>query len=167
MSFSRGFQRDRGALLSPCKRFRYILWRRWGEGGLPLVFVMLNPSTADAESDDPTVRKCVGFARLLGFGAIEVVNLFAYRAADPAELRRAGYPRSKHEDSYIERACGPAGRPVVCAWGAHARGLTRPQEVIRIARERGARAMVLARTADGVPRHPLMLPYKNAELRPY
>jgi hypothetical protein len=55
-------------------------------------FVLLNPSTADETREDPTVRRCIGFARSLGYGALEVVNLYAYVATDPAELRRAGYP---------------------------------------------------------------------------
>ncbi|TMF61888.1 MAG: DUF1643 domain-containing protein, partial [Chloroflexi bacterium] len=69
----------RGATFSADRRYRYRLWRRW-DGARPVVaFVMLNPSTADARRDDPTIRRCIGFAKSWGFGGVEVVNLFAYR----------------------------------------------------------------------------------------
>ena len=78
----------KGAVISDCKRYRYRLWRIWNGSQSRLVFVMLNPSTADGEQDDPTIRKCVGFAERLGYGGIEVVNLFAWRATDPRRATR-------------------------------------------------------------------------------
>jgi hypothetical protein len=79
----------RTALFSQCGRFRYRLGRRWAEGPT-VAFVLLNPSAADAYSDDPTVRRCVDFARRWGYGALAVVNLYAYVATDPEDLRRGG-----------------------------------------------------------------------------
>ena len=79
---------NRAAIISPCGQFRYWLRRQWGGDGT-LLYVMLNPSTADADVDDATVRRCIRFARDHGFGAMEVVNLFAHRATKPADLRAA------------------------------------------------------------------------------
>ncbi len=150
------------AVLSACGAYRYRLGRRWGREA-PLCFVMLNPSTADDNADDPTIRKCIGFAMRLGFGSIDVVNLFAYRATDPRELRRAGFQIGPHNDGWIDiavRETRRLGGEVVCAWGAHARGLARPAQVLdRIIRHAGVQPMVLERCADGTPSHPLMLPY--------
>jgi hypothetical protein len=81
----------RTALFSRDRRFRYRLGRRWVEGAA-VCFVLLNPSTADEMQDDATVRRCIAFAKAHGFDALEVVNLYAYIATDPADLRRAGYP---------------------------------------------------------------------------
>jgi hypothetical protein len=79
-----GSSRSAGATFSKDRRYRYRLWRSWGDPELRCVFVGLNPSTADESNDDPTIRKCVGFAKLWGFGAVDVVNLFAFRSTDPA-----------------------------------------------------------------------------------
>jgi hypothetical protein len=83
----------RAALFSRDRRFRYRLGRRWGQGAA-VCFVLLNPSTADEVVDDPTIRRCIAFARSLGYGGLEVVNLYAYVATDPAELRRGVACRS-------------------------------------------------------------------------
>lgn len=148
----------RYAVISPRETFRYILGRSWDIGLPSLTFVMLNPSIADAAQDDPTIRKCIGFAARLGYGGIEVTNLFAFRATDPALLRRGGYQVGPENDYWIRRAIH-GGQPVVCAWGAHARGLSRQADVLGIIRRDSARPMSLALTEDGIPRHPLMLPY--------
>lgn len=76
---------ERSAVISPCGKYRYWLWRRWSYAPV-LCFVLLNPSTADAAKDDPTVRKCIGFAKWNGFGGIGIANLFPWRATDPREL---------------------------------------------------------------------------------
>src|SRR4030095_16779832 len=104
----------RTALFSSCGRFRYRLGRRGGEGPA-VAFVLLNPSTADDEVDDPTVRRCIDFARRLGFGGLELVNLYAYVATDPAELRRAGYLVGEENDRHIVEAMSGCDR-VVLAW---------------------------------------------------
>jgi hypothetical protein len=117
----------RTALFSRDRRFRYRLGRPWGQGAA-VCFVLLNPSTADETREDATVRRCIGFARGLGYGALEVVNLYAYVATDPAEVRRAGYPVGHDNDRYIEAAVR-ASEHVVLAWGVHAARLGRPAEV--------------------------------------
>jgi hypothetical protein len=152
---------DKGAIISPCGQFRYRLWRRWSSNVKPITFVMLNPSTADAEQDDPTIRKCIGFAKRIGQGAIEVVNLYAYRATDPAELKRAGWPKGPENDRHILDACADS-HIVICAWGANARGMDRPRAVLEMLRARGIQPKALALTGDGMPRHPLYIPYDAA-----
>lgn len=154
---------DRGAVLSDCGRFRYRLWRRWADAA-PLPFVMLNPSTADANEDDPTIRKCIGFAQRLGYGGIEVVNLFAVRATKPADLKASGYQVGPDNDKHVAEVCAPS-RPVVCAWGVNARGLSRPSAVLALMRLAGAVPHALKLTDDGIPWHPLMLPY-SCQLQP-
>lgn len=152
---------DRGAVISDCGQFRYRLWRRW-EPGHTMPFVMLNPSTADATEDDPTIRKCIGFAERHGYAGIEVVNLYAFRATKPADLKRAGYPRGPENDRHIEEALRDScSGSVYCAWGANARGLSRPAEVMEIIKRQALIAQALKVTEDGVPCHPLMLAYDS------
>lgn len=152
---------ERGALISDCGKFRYRLWRRW-DISLPVAcFVMLNPSTADASVDDATIRKCIGFAERLGFGSIEVVNLFAYRATDPKDLRRAGYPVGPDNDAHFEWVAHDADRrgSVICAWGTNAAKLQRPADVIAMLRRWHIKPKALQINGHGIPAHPLMLPY--------
>ncbi len=147
-----------GATFSPCRSFRYHLWRNWNPARSPLLFVILNPSTADEVRSDRTISRCEAFARRFGRGGIEVVNLYAYRATDPRHLRDAGYLVGERNDATIfARASAHAGLPIVCGWGAHARNLRRAAAVVRLIRGAGAIPHALAFTGDGIPRHPLML----------
>jgi len=108
---------ERTATLSPCGRYRYRLGRRWAQHrlSLPLLFVMLNPSTADAEQDDATIRRCTTFAVAHGFDAMEVVNLFAFRATDPADLWRAADPVGPDADRHIAEAAARAAQDWIAA----------------------------------------------------
>ncbi len=152
------------AVLSDDGAYRYYLSRVWEDSAEKLVFVMLNPSTADAEADDPTIRKCIGFARRFGFGGIEVVNLFAYRATKPEALRDPDAdPVGPDNDHYLRNVC--RNRFVVCAWGALGRVYyARVQEVLRLLEDVSAVAVSLALTKHGHPQHPLMLAYDAAKL---
>lgn len=157
---------DKGAIISPCGQFRYRLWRRWAEAERnKLVFIMLNPSTAGAEQDDPTIRKCIGFAKRYAYSGIEVVNLYAYRATDPADLKRAGWPKGPDNDQHILDACRESSdHEAICAWGANARGMDRPRVVLEMLRSNGIHPQALALTSDGMPRHPLYIPYGAAPI---
>jgi hypothetical protein len=148
----------RSALISSCGHFRYRLGRSWNTSRPVLAFVMLNPSTADADIDDPTIRKCIGFAVRLGFGAIDVVNLFAYRAADPKALKAAGYQRGPENARWIDHAVRES-EDVICGWGSNARGLAAAAETLDMIRAVGHTPKALRVTPDGIPQHPLMLPY--------
>ena len=154
---SRSPRMERSAVFSTDLQYRYRLSRRWAPGAaLPLV--LLNPSKAGAELDDPTTRRCIGFARRLGYGAIELVNLYAFIATNPEDLRRAGWPVGPDNDLHTEIAC--RGAPLaVCAWGTKAQGLARPVEVLRMLRGWGVKTMAFRIGAGGAPVHPLYLPY--------
>lgn len=152
------------ATISECGKLRYRLWRKWGEGS-PLLFIMLNPSTADAEVDDATIRRCVKFAQAHGFGELEVVNLFAYRATDPKDLRHAGYPVGPENDEHIRAAVLDAAA-VCLAWGVNVAGLERPQIVLTMLRAMGVKLQCLRITRSGYPQHPLMLP-SSCRLMPF
>jgi hypothetical protein len=112
-----------GAELSDCGRYRYRLWRRWGSGS-QVLWIMLNPSTADAERDDPTIRRCAGFTRAWGCDGFSVVNLFALRATDPRELRVAEDPIGPNNDELLRHVIRQPWYCIVAAWGG-ANGLPR------------------------------------------
>ena len=132
-------------------RFRYLLWRQW-EAGARVLFVMLNPSVADATRDDPTIRRCVGLARAWGFGAVEVANLFALRATDPRDLVRARRRVGPRNDEILAEVAARADA-IVVAWGVHG-GLDGRDRAV--AHMLGGRALrCLGRTRAGQPRHPL------------
>jgi len=116
---------------------------------------MLNPSTADAQRDDPTIRRCTGFARRWGFGGIEVVNLFAWRATKPEELRRASDPVGRLNDRAILRAARECAM-TIAAWGNHGAWMGRTDRVLEILRG-VCEVRVFGLTAIGQPKHPLYL----------
>lgn len=148
---------QRSAVISSCGKYRYILSRRWSTGPV-LAFIMLNPSTADGLADDATILKCIGFARRFGFGGIEVVNLFAYRATKPADMLAAADPVGAANDAHIE-AVTLLANEFVCAWGVNANKTDRPARVLSMLRRVGIQTKCLHVTQDGSPGHPLMLGY--------
>jgi hypothetical protein len=136
--------------------FRYRLSRVWDESGPRVNFLMLNPSTADESVLDPTVRRCMGFARAWGMGACEVTNVFAYRSTDPAALRGALDPVGPGNDEAIVDAAGQAVF-TVAAWGTHAELGGRNARVLELLRGGGVDVRALRVTAGGHPGHPLYL----------
>lgn len=145
----------RAATISPCGKYRYDLTRRWGSGP-NMGFVMLNPSTADADVDDPTIRRCIGFAKREGCDGIVVVNLFPLRATDPTVLWATRYPDrfGPDSDTELQRHLIMVDGPLVEAWGGDA--ATRGGEAVEMTlRYLGSRLMCLGKTKDGHPRHPL------------
>lgn len=146
------------AVLSPCGTYRYSLRRWWGSTLATLVVIGLNPSTADARDDDPTIRRCVDFAALLGCGGLVMLNAYAYRATDPRALVAAGYPVGPDNDRIIAAHLAHADiAAVVCAWSDHVRP-KRAREVVAILREFTHVPLALGVTKSGAPRHPLYLP---------
>jgi hypothetical protein len=151
----------RGALLSDCGRYRYRLWRLWDEDAPLMTWVMLNPSTADADVDDATIRKCVGFAKHHHYGGIIVVNLFAWRATNPKELPAVADPIGPENDQHIVWACtAPMLGTVVAGWGANKFAARRARQVATLIRAHRT-PKCFRRSQEGNPWHPLYLPYES------
>lgn len=150
------------AILSDDGLYRYWLERRWGDGAA-VTFVMLNPSTADATQDDPTIRRCIGYAKAWGYNSLVVVNLYALRSTDPKGLWTADDPVGPDNNNWIQlAACGAyiSNAPLVAAWGANAK----PNRVADVrSLSRMDRLSALGLTKAGQPKHPL---YLKADLRP-
>lgn len=146
------------AKISPCGKYRYSLTRIW-EPGLPKVyFIMLNPSTADALVDDPTIRRCVGFAKEWGYGGIKVLNLFAVRTAFPKEMMEASDPVGPENYDEFERMLTSEDPLIVCAWGVHGAYMDQDLTVLGWIEHLNPKCLGLSK--DGHPRHPLYLPKK-------
>lgn len=150
----------RSAIISDCGRYRYVLERQWEESYAltqTVTFVMLNPSTADANKDDPTIRRCIGFAKQWGAGRIVVVNLFAYRATNPKELLNCPIdPVGPYNDRHVWLSARQPLGCVVAAWGSLA-GERFASRVKHVAEMIGRPLCAIATTKDGHPSHPLYL----------
>lgn len=147
---------EKFAHLSPDGVYRYRLHRVWGPGKR-VTFVMLNPSTADHQLDDPTIVRCRNFAKGWGYDGLNVVNLYAFRATQPSDMLAAADPVGPDNDGHLAAAAMFAAmheEPIVGAWGANA-GLDRVAEVMAIPHMN--RLQCLAITKDGQPRHPLYM----------
>lgn len=147
---------------SPCRTYRYTLWRDWSDLMVPstgyLMIIGLNPSTADETQDDPTIRRCIGFAKAWGFTALCMTNLFAFRATDPKDMKAAADPIGPDNDHHLHEKAAGAGM-VLAAWGNHGSHLGRAAQVIKTI----SNLHCLRANADGSPQHPLYLP---AHLKP-
>lgn len=153
---------DTGAIVVGLEgaKHRLALWRLWSWSKPPMVVAMLNPSTADAEKDDPTMRQVVHCAAAGDFGGVMVVNMFSLMSKTPDDLLTSDSPISLLNDYYVRQAIEPMdGRVVVCAWGANAaKHPKRAAEFEALLRfESNADLMCFGHTKDGQPRHPLYL----------
>jgi hypothetical protein len=144
---------DAGAVLSDCGTYLYNLWRRWDEEKDWLIWIMLNPSTADGTQNNATIRSCMGYAQARGHGGISVYNLFAFRATNPQELRTASDPVGPLNDHYLREI--PNDRFVACAWGAAANLF--PERVQAVKQIIDGKLLIHLGMAGGQPRHPLDL----------
>jgi len=143
----------RSAVISPDGVYRYLLERRWG-GGPAVAWIMLNPSTADADTDDQTLRRISVFSRGWGFGRLIVANLYALRATDPAQLWTAADPVGPDNDRHIADAV--SCHEVIAAWGANAKPDRVAQVLALIGRQPGVGHLhCLGVTKSGAPKHPL------------
>ena len=147
---------DAGATFSPNRRYRYRLWRRWAEGRAVL-WVMLNPSTADEHVLDPTLRRCAAFARAWGFGRFDVCNLFALRSTDPKAIYTAADPVGPGNDDEIVNAAMDADL-VLVGWGVHGEFQARAEAVTTKLLGACPAVWCLGLSKDGHPKHPLYLP---------
>lgn len=185
MSDTRNEGREGQAVISDCGKYRYALYRNlvpeheanqlwleddqvneetWGQVNETCLFVMLNPSTADATEDDPTIRRCRAFATLWGFGRIAVANVFAYRATDPRELGRCDDPVGPENDNWICQLANESAWSVA-AWGSSYVDPVRMAEVCFML-DHNTPFVCLGTTKEGHPRHPLYVPGDTAPV-PY
>ena len=157
---------ERSCIFSECRQWRYVLTVSWDETKPPLVFFMLNPSTADEHANDATVERCQIRAERLGYGSITILNLFAWRATEPEDMKAQPDPVGPDNDRWIKSVLSVTaedGGDVICAWGTHGSHNGRDVEAIPFIFEAGLRPKVLKLTKHGYPSHPLYLSY---ELQP-
>lgn len=145
---------ERTADFSPCRTYRYRLTRRWSDGPM-LNVIGLNPSTADETQDDPTIRRCIGFARDWGYHGLVMTNLLGYRATDPKTLDAVDDPTGPDNWDWLVRCAQDAGF-VLAAWGAHPAGVwASSHAMLRL--PWSLPLYCLGKTKDGHPRHPLYI----------
>lgn len=154
------------ALYSPCDTYRYGLTRVWAADAPRLLYILLNPSTATEEQNDPTIARCEKRAQLLGYGSFRVVNLFAFRATDPADLKRAEIPLGPDNLEFLQQsALGWNPDLILCGWGAHGTYLNQSSIVLQNLRAWSVPLWHLGLTKMGEPRHPLYLSYRTQPQR--
>ena len=146
------------AKLSECRKYRYALWRTWDNSKPYVMFVGLNPSIADEVSDDPTLTRCINFAKLWGYGGVCMANLFAFRATEPSDMKLAQDPIGKENNQWLEKLAESAGL-VVAAWGNDGSFLNRSTQV----KELLPNLHCLKMNKSGEPAHPL---YQKASTQP-
>lgn len=146
------------ALYSPCETYRYALTRQWDESGKKLLFIMLNPSTATEVKNDPTIERCERRARAMGFGAVRACNLFAFRATDPRDLKKAKEPIGPDNLAQVMEAARWAD-VILCAWGTHGAHMGMGPALSSLLRAEGHKLYHLGLSKDGHPKHPLYIGY--------
>lgn len=158
--FEKHHMDSRGAEFSECRTYRYSLWRRWRWDGnaSQVMFIGLNPSTADEIENDPTIRRCIGFAKSWGYSSLLMMNAYAFRATDPKEMKSAIDPIGPgNDEAFLVRRdqCGL----IIAAWGVHCSS----EREAAICRLIGRDVHCLGKTKDGRPKHPL---YLRADTKP-
>lgn len=156
MTGQRDLLMERDAVISDCGRYRYLLRRVWDHAKPRALFVMLNPSTADAEIDDATIRSCIRLSTGLGYGSFEVVNLFGLRATNPAELEKAADPIGPRNADVGDAAINRCDI-VICAWGAHHMAERRARDMVAWVRGWKPAAYCFGTAKSGAPKHPLYI----------
>jgi hypothetical protein len=147
-----------GATLSDDRAYRYLLWRSWSGPALAINFIMLNPSTADEVTNDPTVIRCIQRAKTLGSGKLYVTNLFAGRATNPKDLFGMGDPVGPSNNEFLVATAAKADL-VVAAWGNHGQKRDRASTVLKFLSEAGIKLHIINYEGRDIPAHPLYLPY--------
>lgn len=147
------------AMFDSTGEYRYWLSRQWDEGFGIVSFVGLNPSTAESDVDDPTVRKCYTWARKWGFEKMVMLNLYAYRATSPEEMHKAADPIGPDNDDVLHQAATESNM-IVAAWGAGA-SKERADQVLPLIRSSVSDLVCMGLNQDGSPKHPLYLAAKT------
>ena len=148
----------KSAILSDDKAYRYQLSRSWDDEKESVLFIMLNPSTADSNIDDPTIRRVVNFAKTWGFGSVHVANLYAFRSTDPKGLKNVFDPVGSDNIEYVRELVGKVNK-VVYAWGNKKTEPEWLREIVNI-------PYCIDVSINNIPKHPLFLK-KTMELKEY
>ena len=148
----------KGAKISSCGTYRYALWRTWNPSLPSVMFIGLNPSTADDKKDDRTITRCINYAKSWGYGGVSVGNLFALRSIYPKDLKMSGDPVGPDNDEWLLRLANNASE-VIAVWGNHGRYLCRDIKVMQMF----PNLRCLKLTAAACPHHPRGL---SSDLRP-
>lgn len=148
-------ENTKGAIISDCGKYRYQLWRIWDDSKPKVMFMMCNPSTANADKDDPTIRRCIGFAKTWGYGGLYVGNLFAFRSSNPKDLLNASDPIGKENLKHIAEMRDKS-QIVVLAWGNSpiVESLLSDTDYAPL---QGMKPFFLELSKNGTPKHPLYL----------
>jgi hypothetical protein len=149
---------DNGAIFSECGKYRYALWRIWDKEKKPVMFIGLNPSTADESKDDPTIRRVKRISYNLGYGGIYMMNLFAWITPYPDELRECADPVGEN-DKWLNEIKAKCGNDIIFSWGSFPEAFDRAKKVMSIFLE--GKALII--NSDGSPRHPL---YVRNDIKP-
>lgn len=149
-----------GAKFSPCRKYRYTLWRVWDEEKPMIAFLALNPSAADEEKNDPTVQRCINYAKKWGYGGMYMLNIFAFRATDPKVMKAEEDPVGEENDKFILETIEKVDR-LICAWGNHGQHMDRSDDIEILLH--GLKLECLGVNKSGEPKHPL---YLKADLEP-
>lgn len=144
--------------------YRYLLWRIWNPDGPRVTFIMLNPSTGDETTDDPTIRRCVGFGQIWGYGSVWITNLFAFRSPSPHDLMRVADPVGSECNAFLLQAATQSDC-LVAAWGCYGRLRERDRQVLDLLIAHQDHLFCLGKNADGTPKHPLYLRKGTERLR--
>ena len=139
------------AKFSKDRVYRYALWRTWDQSLKKLLFIGLNPSTADEIKDDPTMRRCIRFSKDFGFGGFIMANIFAFRSTDPKKLKKIKNPIGKKNDYWIKKLNKEAGM-TIAAWGTHGDYLDRGKEVSKNAE----RSLLFKKNKKWIPISPII-----------
>ncbi|MEM7769975.1 MAG: DUF1643 domain-containing protein [Cyanobacteria bacterium P01_E01_bin.6] len=141
-----------GSLFSPCKNYRYSLWRIWDTNQPIVLFIGLNPSTADANYNDPTIRRCISFAKHWDYGGIYVANLFAWRTPHPSVLKKTPNPIGNKTNYWLAKLNNDTHLTIAC-WGNHGNFRHRDKDILTMLPD----LHCLRITKKGNPAHPLYL----------
>ena len=144
----------KGAAFSQCQTYRYLLWRNWDLTLPAMMVVGLNPSTADATEDDPTIRKCIKFAKCWGYGRLMMVNLFAFRSKDPWEMLHHRLPVGPENDDWVALVAGHC-EFILAAWGRHGTQMSRHEVMRDVLHDYPLHHLGL--NLGGTPKHPLYI----------
>jgi hypothetical protein len=144
---------EKGARISDCNKYRYSLWRIWDKEKPIFTFVGLNPSTADHNQDDPTITRCINFAKSWGGGGIYMANLFAYRATDPQDMMSQNDPIGSDNDFYLNELVNQSQKIIAC-WGNHGAYQQRSPAVKKLLKNK---LYYLDLNKTGEPKHPLYI----------